>query len=167
MDVLAGVFGPDQGALHWWQITTRGIVVFLFCTLLLRILCRRAFGMQSYIDIALAVLIGSIQSRAVTGSASFVGTIVASTAIAICYWALIHLAQRYHMVGWVVKGSAWELIRDGRMNERSMRAVGISKADLDEAARQANLADISQVHTAILERSGRISVLRRRDWDGH
>jgi hypothetical protein len=36
MDVLHSVFGPDQGTLHWWQITARGVAIFLICTLLIR-----------------------------------------------------------------------------------------------------------------------------------
>ena len=69
MDLLASLIGPDDAPLPWWQMTIRGVAVFLFCTLLLRVLCRRAFGMHSYLDIALAVLIGSILSRAVVGNA--------------------------------------------------------------------------------------------------
>ncbi len=161
LDLLVGVFGPDQGSLHWWQITARGIAVFLICVMLIRIMCRRAFGMQSYLDIALAVLIGSILSRAVTGTAPFIGTTIATTAMAACYWALVHLAQRFHVVGWLVKGSSWVLVRDGEPDERAMRRVGISHTDLKEAVHQASLLNVSQVKLAILERNGRISVLRR------
>jgi uncharacterized membrane protein YcaP (DUF421 family) len=159
MHVLSSLFGPDQGSLYWWQITMRGVVVFLICTALIRLMCRRAFGMRSYLDIALAVLIGAILSRAVTGTAPFIGTTIASAAIAVCYWALVHLAQRFHFVGWLLKGSAWVLVRDGRLDERAMRAVGISRMDLQEATRQAQVMHISQVRRAVLERSGRISVL--------
>jgi uncharacterized membrane protein YcaP (DUF421 family) len=159
METLSTMIGPDEASLHWWQIAVRGIVVFLFCAILIRVLCRRAFGMQSYLDIALAVLIGSILGRTVTGNAPFVGTLLASVAIAVCYWALIHLAQRFHVVGWLVKGAPFVLVRDGWLDQRAMRAVGISRAHLDEAVRQAHVADLSRVKTAILERSGRISVL--------
>jgi uncharacterized membrane protein YcaP (DUF421 family) len=161
LDLLVSVFGPDQGNLHWWQITARGVAVFLICIMLIRIMCRRAFGMQSYLDIALAVLIGSILSRAVTGTAPFIGTTLATTAMAACYWALAHLAQRFHVVGWLVKGSARVLVRDGEPDEQAMRRVGISHTDLKEAVRQADLLHVDQVRLAVLERSGRISVLRR------
>ena len=161
LDLLASVFGPDQGNLHWWQITARGVAVFLICTMLIRIMCRRAFGMQSYLDISLAVLIGAILSRAVTGTAPFIGTTIAAAVTALCYWALAHLSQRSHAVGWLVKGSAWVLVRDGEPDQQAMRRVGISQADLKEALRQANLMQVSQVKLAVLERSGRISVLPR------
>jgi uncharacterized membrane protein YcaP (DUF421 family) len=95
----------------------------------------------------------------VTGTAPFIGTTIASAAIAMCYWVLVHLAQRFHFVGWLLKGSAWVLVRDGRLDERAMRAVGISRSDLQEATRQARVMHISQVKRAVLERSGRISVL--------
>jgi hypothetical protein len=81
----------------------RAVAVFLICTMLIRIMCRRAFGMQSYLDISLAVLIGAILSRAVTGTAPFVGTTIAAAAIALCYWALAHLSKRFHAVGCLVK----------------------------------------------------------------
>lgn len=161
LDLLVSVFGPDQGSLYWWQITARGVAVFLICITLIRLMCRRAFGMQSYLDIALAVLIGSILSRAVTGTAPFIGTTIATAVMAACYWALVHLAQRFHTVGWLVKGSSWVLVRDGNPDERAMRRVGISHTDLKEAVHQASLLHVSQVKLAILERNGRISVLRR------
>lgn len=159
MGPFTQLIGVDQASLLWWQITIRGVLVFLFCVILIRVLCRRAFGMQSYLDIALAVMIGSVLSRTVTGNSPFFGTLGAAVAIAACYWLLIHLAQRYHSIGWLVKGAPSVLVRNGEMDRRAMRSAGISRADLEEASRQANLPDVSRVRTAILERSGRISVL--------
>jgi hypothetical protein len=43
--LLGSVFCPDQGNLHWWQITARGVAVFLIRTMPIRIM-RRAFGSQ-------------------------------------------------------------------------------------------------------------------------
>ena len=159
MHLLSAILGPDTGKLVWWQITIRGVVVFVFCVMLIRVLCRRAFGMHSYLDVALSVLIGSILSRTVTGNAPLGSTLAGTVAIACCYWILVHLAQRYHAVGWLMKGEPWTLVRDGKIDAHAMRAVGVSVADLEEATRQAHLTDLHQVRTAILERSGRISVL--------
>jgi uncharacterized membrane protein YcaP (DUF421 family) len=159
MGPFTPLLGIDHGNLQWWQITIRGVLVFLFCAILIRVLCRRAFGMQSYLDIALAVLIGSILSRTVTGEAPFFGTLAASVGIAACYWLLVHLTQRFHSIGWLVKGASSVLVRDGQIDQHAMRSAGISRADLEEAVRQSHLPDLSRARTAILERSGRISVL--------
>jgi uncharacterized membrane protein YcaP (DUF421 family) len=60
----------------------------------------------------------------------------------------------------------WVLVRDGQLDERTMRRAGISRTDLHEAARQAQVMHFSQVKRAVLERCGRISVLRREEVDG-
>jgi len=114
--------------------------------------------MYSYLDIAFAVLIGSILSR---------------RSSAACHSSAPWLRRGHrHLLlavgrsgaaaplGWLAgQGCAAVLVREGRIDERAMRKVGISWAELEEATRQAYVTDLSQVKTAILERSGHISLL--------
>jgi uncharacterized membrane protein YcaP (DUF421 family) len=163
-DIVVGVsevhsiIGPDYGMLLWWQSVTRGVIIFLYCIILIRA-CSRAFGMHSHLDIALGVLIGGVLSRAATGDVPFFGTLAAVATIVGCYRILIYLTQRFHAVGWLVKGEPIVLVENGMINERMMRSTGVSRADLDEALRQAKVEDVHQVRKGILERSGRISIV--------
>ena len=53
------------------------------------------------------------------------------------------------------------MVRDGAMVEREMRRTSTSRRDLEEAMREHGGAEIAEVESARLERSGNISVVRK------
>ena len=109
----------------------------------------------------LAIVLGSVASRAVSGTAPFVPTLVATAVLVAIHWLVADLAFRSHRFGLLVKGKPRELVRDGKVIEVEMRRSAISPHDLEEALRQEGVADVAQVASARLERSGNISVVRR------
>lgn len=145
--------------ITWWQMCVRAVIIFFFGIALLRIAGRRAFGRQSAIDIVLAVLIGSNLSRALTGGAPFFPALAGSAALVALYWLSIHVTQRFHWVGFVMKGAHTVLVRDGRVDRAAMRRAGVSEQDLHEAIRSECTDQMGEVKLATLERSGRISVV--------
>lgn len=145
----------------WWQMSLRALIVFLFGLVLIRLLGRRAFGKQTPLDIVLAIVIGSNLSRALTGNAPLVPTLAATAVLALCYWLLDHAAARWHRFGRLVKGDPIWLGREGKLDRQQMRQAGVSPGDIKEAARQSGLADLSGVQEVVLERSGKISTVRR------
>ena len=58
----------------------------------------------------------------------------------------------------LVSGSPLPLIRDGKVDEQTMRRLRITVDDLLESLRQQNVFDIRQVQYAIVETNGHISV---------
>ncbi len=58
----------------------------------------------------------------------------------------------------LVSGSPLPLIRDGKVDEKTMRRLRITVDDLLESLRQQNVFDIRQVQYAIAETNGHISV---------
>ncbi|HEV7265178.1 MAG TPA: YetF domain-containing protein [Falsiroseomonas sp.] len=118
-----------------------------------------AFGRQTPLDVVLAVLIGSNLNRTLTGNAPLIPTLAATAGLVVLYWLSVQAAARWHLFGWLVKDDAVYLIRHGEADRRAMRRAGISDGDLDEAMRRAGLARVEEVETAVLERSGKISVI--------
>ena len=155
--------GPDHGAVNWWQMSIRGVIIFIYGIALLRIAGRRAFGQQSSLDIMLSVLIGSNLSRAATAGAPFFPTMAGTAALVALYWISIQLAQRWDFFGTVLKGGRTVLIRDGRTDPKAMRQTGVSHLDLHEAIRTSRLEHVEQVQLASLERGGQISIVPRKD----
>lgn len=145
--------------ITWWQMSIRAVLIFFFGIALLRIAGRRAFGRQSAIDIVLAVLIGSNLSRALTGGAPFFPALAGSAALVALYWLSIHVTQRFHWVGFVMKGAHTVLVRDGRPDPAAMRRAGVSDQDLHEAVRSQCTEQLADVKLATLERNGHISVV--------
>jgi uncharacterized membrane protein YcaP (DUF421 family) len=162
MHGIYAVIGQDRGEIFWWQMVIRGIIIFVYGLILLRIAGLRAFGRHSALDIVLTVLIGSNLSRALTAGAPFCPTMAATAAIVGLYWLSIHVTQRSDLAGWVMKGHPVQLVRDGQVDDTAMKSSGISHLDLHEACREAHVDDLESVQHAILERSGKISIIPRK-----
>lgn len=158
---LAEHLGGVKGDVSWWQMPIRAVVVFAYGLILVRFPGQRIFGQSGALDIVLAVLVGSSLSRALTGNAPFVATLLATTAIVLVHWLVAHLATRWHAVSWLVKGTVARIVTDGRADRALMRRFGLSDGDLEEAMRQFGIDRLDKVKAAHLERSGKISIVPR------
>lgn len=121
LNTLHEIIGSDDGSLTWWQMTTRAGLIFFVGLALIRLFGQRALGRQTVLDVILAIVIGSNLSRAATGNAPFVPTITATTGLVLLYWTLDQLAARWHLASWLVKGGVVQLVRDGKMDRKTMQ----------------------------------------------
>jgi uncharacterized membrane protein YcaP (DUF421 family) len=160
LDSFQDLIGKNSESILWWQMTIRGVLVFLFGLVLIRVFAIRAFGRQSALDIVIGIVVGSNLSRAITANAPFVPTLIATAAIIILYWLFEHLAVRWKLFSRLTKGAPVPLIEAGTRDDRSMRRAAVSEGDIEEAARSSGMppADIGD---ATLERSGKISVVKQ------
>jgi uncharacterized membrane protein YcaP (DUF421 family) len=63
-----------------------------------------------------------------------------------------------------VVGVEREVYKDGQFNSRQMSAALITRTDVFETARQElNSLDLQDVQSAILERNGQVSLIRKRE----
>ena len=159
MHGIYATIGMSKDQILWWQESIRAVIIFLFGLVAIRFFGRRAFGRQSALDILLAIVIGSNLSRAITGNAPLIQTIVASEVIVVLYWLLDHLAARSSILAFLLKGRAVELMRNGRLRRMALILTGTSHSDIEEAARESGKANLEKVSAAVLERSGKISTL--------
>jgi uncharacterized membrane protein YcaP (DUF421 family) len=145
------------------QMALRAVVVYGALLLIVRLGHKRFAGRSTAFDMVLAIVLGSVASRAVSGTAPFVPTLVASAALVALHWLVAAAAFHSHRFGLLVKGRPRELVRDGKVILEQMRRSAISTHDLEEALREAGVADVAKVASARLERGGHISVVRRED----
>lgn len=144
-----------------WQMSLRAMLVFLFGLVMIRLFGRKAFGKQSPLDIVISIVIGSNLSRALTGNARFVPTLVATGALVLAYWLLAHATARWPALGRLMKGAPVELTRASELDSTAMKRAAVGDGDIEEAARRSGLWDPKQIERAVLERSGKISVRGR------
>jgi hypothetical protein len=97
-------------ALSFLQMGLRGLVVFLAGLGLVRISDRRSLAEKTGFDIIFLILIGSILSRAINGTAPFFVTIGAATVLMVMHRVFSFAASRSHRFGVVIKGEAYTLI---------------------------------------------------------
>lgn len=153
--------GGDQNGsdLTLTQVLARTILVFLIGVIVVRLGKRRFYGKHTPLDLLLAIIVGSVLSRAINGSARFSDTIVATITLVVLHWIFATLAFYSNSFNTLVTGGARVLIEKGVMQWDAMRASKIGKADLMMALRQQGIDDIANVKRAWFERSGDISVI--------
>jgi len=142
------------------EMVLRTVVVYFAAVVLVRLASRRLLAKPSAFDIIVAIMLGSILSRAINGSAALLPTLAASAVLLAMQWLLAFVAVRTQWLGPVVKGGPVLLIEDGTVREAALRAAGLTREDLIEALRlEIRDDDPARVRRAYLERNGKISVI--------
>ena len=162
LDELLGL-SVDATDLAFSQMAWRGFIVFWFAILLVRTGARRLLAHGAGFDIMVAIVLGSVLSRAINGQSSFFPTLGVSALIVALHYALASLTFRSHWLSERVKGRARVLVRDGEVDRQQMGRSNITDDDLDEYLRlHGNVRDLSEVAEARLERNGAVSVVKTR-----
>ncbi len=158
------LLGLGSDSLSLWQMALRALVVYLVAIIMVRLGDKRFIGKSTALDVILGFMLGSILSRAITGSSPFFPTLGAAVVLVMMHWAFAVAAFRWSRFGTLVKGRKRQLVRDGHIEWGEMKAGQISHEDLLSALRAAGGGeDLDQVDAAYLERSGDISVIKRTD----
>jgi uncharacterized membrane protein YcaP (DUF421 family) len=150
----------DNSNITWAIMSVRGIIIFFFTILLIKLGGKRIFGKQTTIDIIIGITMGAILAKAVTGSAPFIPAIITCTVISILHRLLAILSFFSLSAGRLIKGTPNLLIENGMMKSDQMKKTNISENDLMEALHIEGINDIKKVKLAYLERSGKISVIK-------
>lgn len=150
-----------QDSVSWWQMAIRAVLLFVWGLLLVRLAGKRAIGQKAAFDTILAVIIGSMLSRAVTGDAPFLATALGTAVLVALHALLARLTYVSQWVGHLVKGKPAHLVHDGRLLEEAMADAKITEHDLIEAARKHGLEGLDPIKEAYIERGGEISVIPR------
>lgn len=155
--------GEAYGVIGWSEMSVRALIIFLYGLTVTRLGAWRAFGRWSTPDIIVTIIVGSNLSRALTGPAPLLSTLVATSAFLLLWFLVSFAASRSDALDWLFKGSPIRLVHDGAIDEEAMRKAVVSKRDLLEGLRQKGVAQPMRVVTAFLERNGSITVIREED----
>ena len=158
---LVPIIGSDADTILWWQMVVRGLLIFFYGLILIRLAPVRAFGGMGAFDVVLAVILGSILSRTLTANAPFLPSLAAAATLVLLHCALAKWSAHSRRIGFLVKGEPVRLIVDGAIDERAMHRVALGPGDLHLALRANGMSDFSEVEAAYLERNGNITFIRK------
>jgi uncharacterized membrane protein YcaP (DUF421 family) len=160
--VTGTLFGDVDTDLNALQMSMRAIVTFVVTVAVIRIGNKRLFGKGTAYDTVVAIMIGSVMSRAITasGSGTMLATWAAGLTLIAMHWLLSTLSYHVSWFGSVIKGHEVELVRDGQILEDGMRETGTTVRDLERAMRSdGNAPDTESIRMAYMERDGSISTV--------
>ena len=168
MNTLLDSLGPLLGLgtkpenLTFIQISLRGAIVFIATLFMVRLGHKRSLSRKTAFDAVLLVILASVLSRAINGSADFFATLGGGLVLVLLHRLLALIAYHSHWFGKLIKGEPDLIVEDGNLILATMRRNHISKHDLEEDLRlDARMEDASQVKRARIERSGDISFIER------
>jgi uncharacterized membrane protein YcaP (DUF421 family) len=155
--------GLDVSDVNAFQMALRTFLIYTATLAIVRVGSKRFLSQATAFDAIVAIMLGSIMSRAINGSASFFPTLAAGVILVGLHWLIAAIAFSSDWFGTLVKGNAVLLIKDGDVQEKGLRQTSVSARDLEEALRiESHVTDPERVKLAYLERNGSISVIPRK-----
>lgn len=161
-EFLDAAFGLDGGELGTLQMVLRAVIVYPLAIAMVRLGDKRLIGTSAAFDFLLAIIVGSVVSRAITGNAPFLPSMATGYALVLLHWAFAKLGFHFDRFGKLVKGRTHILVEDGEIRWDAMRQSAIGMEDLlGGCRRNGGVGSVDRVACAMLERNGEISVIPR------
>lgn len=154
-------------AIPWWEFLLRGAIVYVFLIVLLRVTGKRQVGQLAPFDLVLLlVLSNAVQNSMNGGDNSLLGGLISATTLVVLNYLVGLATFRSKRIEAVIEGRPQVLIHNGVLYEDVMARAQITEHELHAALRQGGCDDVAQVHSAILETNGSITVIARRGDSG-
>ena len=142
------------------DLVFRAIVLFGGVYILLRVVGRRELAQMEPIDFILLIVLGdAIQQGLTQDDYSVTGAFIVIFTIAAIQVAVGYVTFRSARFRSVVEGEPVILIENGRVLDKNLRRARIAVEELAEEARLSQVASLHEVAWAVLETSGKISII--------
>lgn len=146
------------------DIVFRGIVVFVFLYVLMRVIGRRELSSLEPFDLILLVVLGdAVQQGLTQDDYSLTGAILAIGTIAVLQLGVSYANFRFPKLRPLLDGVPIVVVEHGKPIEKNMRRERVTLDDLRRAARQQSIASLDDIEWAVMETSGSISFIKKGD----
>lgn len=143
-----------------WELVLRSAVVFAVLLLLLRASGKRQVAQLTPFDLILFLIISNgVQNAINAGDNSLLGGIIIATTLIILNYLMGLATYHSRKLEDLLEGRPEILISNGKLYPDVMRREKITRQELDSALRNAGCESPEQVHLAVLENTGHVSVI--------
>jgi uncharacterized membrane protein YcaP (DUF421 family) len=142
------------------DLVFRCLVLFPLVVVLVRVVNRRQLHSLEPFDIVLLVVLGDLLQQGVTqNDFSVTGSAIVIIMMTLLSMLTAYVAYKSPRFSTVIDGEPVILVEHGRPLHGNLRRERITLRELAAQARMNNIADLADVHYAVLETSGAISFL--------
>lgn len=147
----------------WWELVLRGVVVYVFLLVFLRLTGKRQTGQYAPFDLVLLLILSNaVQNSMNAGDNSLLGGLVSAVTLIGCHVVLAQLTFRFAGMARLIDGTPQVLVQQGQVNADLMRKELLSTDDLEAALRASGCLHLHEVERATIETNGQITVVLRR-----
>jgi uncharacterized membrane protein YcaP (DUF421 family) len=149
---------------EWLNILIRSALLFVLALALIRLMGKRLTSPLTFFDLVTGIVIGVIAAAISLNLVPNLAHGVVALAVWTVFPALIYLlAIKYKSVRDIVQGRETILINHGKVLEDKLLEVRYTPEDLLSQLRKKNVFNFADVEFAILEPTGDVSVLLKKD----
>src|SRR4029077_9323189 len=114
-------------SLVWWEFVLRGIIIYVFLIVLLRLTGKRQVGQLAPFDLVLLlVLSNAVQNAMNGGDNSVIGGMISAVTLVGVNWIVGLLTYRSKKLEALVEGRPDVLIRDGKLFQQNLEKAKIT-----------------------------------------
>ena len=146
-------------AVPWWELVVRGLVVYIFLIVLLRLTGKRQIGQLSPFDLVLLLILSNaVQNSMNAGDNSLVGGLISATTLVAVNYLVGFVAFKSKKLEAIIEGRPQVIIHQGKLFEDVMNEAKLTRQELDSTLRQSGYFAIKDIKLAILENNGSVTV---------
>jgi uncharacterized membrane protein YcaP (DUF421 family) len=147
-------------SIPWWEFILRGLIIYVFLIILLRVTGKRQIGQMSPFDLVLLLVLSNAVQNSMNGGDNSVigGMILAATLVAI-NWIVGSLTYKSRRAEALIEGRPELLIHNGKLFEKALAKCQLTHDELGTALRESGCSGVEDVKAAFLENNGTISVI--------
>jgi uncharacterized membrane protein YcaP (DUF421 family) len=151
-------------SIPWWEFIVRCLLVYVFLILILRMTGKRQVGQLAPFDLVLLlVLSNAVQNSMTGGDNSLVGGLIAAATLIGLNFLVSIATFRSKKLEKLIEGRPQVLIHNGQLFEDVLADAKITHHELNAAIREAGCSCVDDVHYAILENNGVVTVSERKN----
>jgi uncharacterized membrane protein YcaP (DUF421 family) len=156
------IFGTTNH-VNGYQAAARALVMF-FCTLFfIKLAGIRTFGLRSGFDNVIVIVLGSILSRGVIGTAPMVPVLISSFVLCLIHRILAILSTYSDWLSHLLKAKEVKLYEKGKLRKDRMKFFNITEGDLMAQVRlRGRVNNLDEIDEITLERTGQISIIKKK-----
>jgi uncharacterized membrane protein YcaP (DUF421 family) len=162
-EIADSVFGLSLKSeqLGYGHMAARALLMYLLLVVIVRSAKKRFLSNATAFDFILTVMIGAVAARAMTGGAPFFPATLAVVVMVLIHWMFSWAGQQSPEFSGLIKGHSTLMIKGGKIQSEAMKRAHMSRDDLEEDLREKGVNGPSNVEEARLERSGKLSVIKK------
>ena len=142
------------------DIVFRATFVFFFILLLTRVVGRRELSSMEPFDLILLIVVGdAIQQGLTQDDYSVTGALIVIGTFAVLQILISYLSYRFPRLRPALDGEPMVVVQDGKAIEKNMKRERITLEEVMVEARLQQVASLDQIAWAVLETSGKISII--------
>lgn len=144
----------------------RAVLIYLFLVVVLRVVGKRELGQANTLDLVVLLLVANAVQNAIIGNdVSVTGALIGALTLFVVNEAVTRAAYAFPRISRVLEGNPTLLIRDGKPVPKALFRAGISLPELRAIARRQGFVNLAEVHTALLETNGVVTMFREDEPD--